>query len=115
MQKVLEEVFYTNEGGFAFSIKTGIDMSSLVDGEIKGVIKRPNGSVVDRTIPVSKVTDAVTGTVDFDILDSDFAEEGVHSIQVFTKDADAALARPSHIFSFEVQNNLVKDAAALFS
>lgn len=114
MANVLEELFYVGEGGFAFSIKTGIDMSNLVDTEVVGVIKRPNGSIVKRVIPIAKVTDAVTGTVDFEIIDTDFAKPGSHSIQIFAKDADAVLARPSHVFSFEVGENLVKDVAKLF-
>ena len=114
MQKVLEEVFYVGEGGFAFSIKTGIDMTNLADGEIKGVIKRPNSSVVSRTILIAKVTDLVNGVVDFDIEEADFVEPGIHSVQIFTKDSDATLARPSHIFSFEVIGNLVKDVPNLF-
>lgn len=114
MQTVLEEKFYVGEGGFAFSIRTGIDMTNLADGEIKGVIQRPNGSLVDRVIPIAKVTDVTTGTVDFDVLDTDFSMPGYYKVQVYTKDADAALARPSHIFSFEVVDNLVKDVENLF-
>lgn len=114
MHKVLEEVFYVGEGGFAFSIKTGIDMTNLSDGEIKGVIKRPNGSTVYRSILTAKITDVATGTLDFDIVETDFVEPGTHSVQIFTKDADAVLARPSHIFSFEVIENLVKDVDKLF-
>lgn len=111
---LLEETFYPGEAGFSFSIKTGIDMSNLLDGEIKGVIGRPNGSVVYRTIPVAKVADAVTGTVYFDIEATDFTEPGYYTVQIYTKDADADLARPSHLVRFEVQKGIVVDADKMF-
>ena len=110
---LLEEVFYPGEAGFSFSIKTGIDMSNLLDGEIKGVIGRPNGSVVYRTIPIAKVSDAPTGTVYFDIETTDFTEPGEYTLQIYTKDADGTLARPSHLVRFEVEKGIV-DAAKIF-
>ncbi|MCK5643219.1 MAG: hypothetical protein KAJ19_20590 [Gammaproteobacteria bacterium] len=110
---LLEEVFYPGEAGFSFSIKTGIDMSNLLDGEIKGVVGRPNGSVVARTIPLAKVFDAATGSVYFDIEVTDFTEPGEYTMQIFTKDADGTLVRPSHLIRFEVQKSIV-DAATIF-
>lgn len=110
---LLEETFYPGEAGFSFAIKTGIDMSNLIDGEVKGVIGRPNGSVVHRTIPMAKVTDLVTGTVFFDIETTDFTEPGIYSMQIFTKDADGGLTRPSHLVRFEVQSSII-DAAKIF-
>jgi len=104
---ILEEEFYPGEGGFAFSIKTGIDLTGLLEGEIKGVIKRPNSSVVYRTIPLAKIADVATGTVYFDILSSDFTVPGEYKMQIFAKDADGTLTRPSHVVSFTVASNLV--------
>ena len=114
MIRELEEEYYVDESGFSFIIKTGLDLSSLADGEIKGVIRRPNGSIVSRTIPIASITDQNTGSVAFDIIPGDFSEAGTYFIQVFAKDADADLARPSHAFSFSVVSALVKDADALF-
>ena len=114
MLRELEEEYYVDESGFAFIIKTGLDLSSLTDGEIKGVIRRPNGSIVSRTIPIVNITDQATGSVSFDIEPGDFSEVGTYYIQVFAKDADAELARPSHAFSFSVIAALVKDADSLF-
>ncbi len=110
---LLEEIFYPGEAGFSFAIKTGIDMSNLLDGEIKGVIGRPNGSVVPRTIPLAKVSDLVTGTVYFDIETTDFTEPGEYTVQIFTKDADGTLIRPSHLIRFAVEKSIV-DAASIF-
>lgn len=110
---LLEEVFYPGEAGFSFAIKTGIDMSNLLDGEIKGVIGRPNGSVVSRVIPIAKISDAPTGTLYFDIETTDFTEPGEYSMQIFTKDADGSLIRPSHLIKFEVEKSVV-DAATIF-
>ncbi len=110
---LLEETFYPGEAGFSFTIKTGIDMSNLLDGEIKGVIGRPNGSTVNRSIPLAKVSDAATGTVYFDIESTDFTEPGYYTMQIYVKDADGGLARPSHLIRFEVQSGIV-DAAKIF-
>lgn len=110
---LLEEVFYPGEAGFSFAIKTGIDMSNLLADEIKGVIGRPNGSVVTRTIPIAKVADATTGTVYFDIEATDFTEPGEYTMQIFTKDADGTLIRPSHLIRFEVEKGIV-DASSIF-
>ena len=114
MIRELEEEYYVDESGFAFIVKTGLDLSNLVDGEIKGVIKRPNGSIVSRDIPVVKITDQTTGTLSFDIEAGDFTLPGTYYIQVFAKDADTTLARPSHAFSFTVKEPLVKDVDGLF-
>lgn len=114
MNRLLEEEYYIGESGFAFTIKTGINLAGLVDGEIKGVIKRPNGSIVARTIEISDISDVATGTVLFDVEPEDFTTAGTYKIQVFVKDADAALARPSHVFSFNVVPGLVSDADSLF-
>ncbi len=110
---VLEEVFYPGEAGFAFKIKTGLDMTNLLEGEIKGVVGRPNGSVVRRTIPLAKIDDLVTGTVFFDIIAEDFTEPGEYKMQIFTNDASGTLQRPSHLITFEVQET-VMDAAGVF-
>ena len=110
---VLEEVFYPGEAGFSFSIKTGIDMSNLLVDEIKGVIRRPNKSLVSRTIPLNKISDAATGTVFFDIEPTDFTVPGTYTMQIQTKDADTTLTRPSHPIQFEVQPNIA-DAADVF-
>ena len=109
----LEETFYPGEAGFSFAIKTGIDMTNLIDGEVKGVIGRPNGSVVHRTIPMAKVFDLVTGSVYFDIEDTDFTEVGQYIMQIATKDADGVLSRPSHPVCFEVEDNVL-DASKVF-
>ena len=114
MIRELEEEYYVGEGGFAFVVKTGIDMSSLQDGEIMGVIKRPNDSIVKRSIPTVKISDTATGTVSFDIVATDFTMPGTYSVQIFVKDADTSVARPSHPFTFTVNGALVKDADALF-
>lgn len=114
MIRQLEEEYYVDERGFSFIVKTGLDLSNLVDGEIIGVLKRPNASVVSRIIPVAKITDQATGSVSFEIEDGDFTMEGIYYIQVFAKDADTTLARPSHAFSFSVKRSLVKDADSLF-
>ncbi len=110
---LLEEIFYPGEAGFSFAINTGIDMSNLLDGEVKGVIGRPNGSVVYRTIPMAKVSDLITGTVFFDIEATDFTEPGEYTMQIFAKDADGPLIRPSHLIRFEVQANIA-DANDVF-
>jgi len=110
---LLEEVFYPGEAGFSFAIKTGIDMSNLLEDEIKGVIGRPNGSVVSRTIPLAKVSDAATGTVYFDIEPTDFTKPGEYTMQIFTKDADGDLIRPSHLIRFEVEKSII-DASSIF-
>jgi len=110
---LLEEVFYPGEAGFSFSIKTGIDMSNLEEGEVKGVIGRPNGSIVSRTIPLAKVLDAVTGHVYFDIESTDFTEPGEYMVQVFTNDANGTLIRPSHVVRFKVEKSIV-DAVKIF-
>jgi len=113
MSILLEETFYPGEAGFSFEIRTGVDMSNLIDGEIKGVIGRPNGSTVNRVIPMAKVNDLVTGTVYFDIESTDFTESGNYTMQIYVKDADGGLARPSHLIRFEVQDGIV-DAAKIF-
>lgn len=110
---LLEETFYPGEAGFSFQIKTGINMTGLLNGEIKGVIRRPNGSAVIRTIPTSKIADLITGTVFFDIEVTDFNEVGTYKMQIQTRDADAPLTRPSHPIQFEVEPNLA-DAADVF-
>jgi len=110
---VLEEIFYPGETGFSLSIKTGIDMTNLEEGEVKGIIKRPNGSIAHRTIGVSKISDLLTGTVLFDILSTDFTDPGIYSVQIFAKDLDGTLIRPSHIIKFMVESNLV-DASKVF-
>ncbi len=110
---LLEETFYLGESGFSFSIKTGIDMSNLIDGEIKGVIKRENGSIVSRTIPLNKISDALTGHVFFDIEESDFTEKGSYVIQIMTRDSDAGITRPSHLVKFEVESGIA-DADKIF-
>jgi hypothetical protein len=114
MIRQLEEEYYVDESGFAFIVKTGLDLSNLVDGEIMGVLKRPNDSVVSRSIPTARITDLNTGSVSFDIEANDFTMEGVYYIQVFVRDADTGLSRPSHAFSFNVRQSLVKDADSLF-
>ncbi len=110
---VLEEAFYPGEAGFSFSIKTGIDMSNLLDGEVKGVIRRPNKSLVSRTIPIAQISDKPTGTVFFEIVATDFTMPGTYTMQIQVKDADTSLTRPSHPISFEVEANLA-DAADVF-
>ena len=110
---LLEEQFYPGESGFSFDIKTGIDMTNLLDGEIKGVVGRPNGSTVPRTIPLAKISDLVTGQVYFDIESTDFTETGIYSVQIFTKDADGSLFRPSHLIRFEVVRAVI-DASTIF-
>lgn len=115
MNRILEEDYYVGEYGFFFTIKTGIDMTNLLDGEVKGVIKRPNGSIVRRNILSANLTDRPTGTVQFEIVDGDFNQEGVFTIQIFAKDADTTLARPSHSFSFNVVESVAKDVNAVFN
>lgn len=111
----LEESFYVDEKGFSFKVKTDLDMSSIIEGEIKGVIVRPNGSQVAKNISIGNIADAATGTVYFPVVDGDLNSEGQYRAQVYVKDTDLDLARPSHIFTFWVFEGLETDIDSLFA
>lgn len=110
----LEERFYLDERGFKFVVRTGLDMSVLLDGEIKSILKRPNGTIVKRTIPLTDIQSATTGTVLMSILEGDLNQKGEYQAQIFIKDASLNRARPSHIFTFVVGDPVVPDFETIF-
>lgn len=112
----LEEQFYTNEQGFDFQVKTGLDLTDLQDGEIVGVVLRPNGSTVTRTINIARIVGAATdGVILFPIQSGDLTQPGNYRAQIFIRDADLGRARPSHPWEFKVVNGLVANPSSLFA
>jgi hypothetical protein len=111
----LEESFYVGEHGFSFRVKTDIDLTGVVEGEIKGVIVRPNRSQISKNISIGNITDAATGTLMFPVVDNDLNAEGQYTAQIYVKDSDLNISRPSHIFTFSVFEGLELDPDSLFT
>jgi hypothetical protein len=101
--EVLEEKFYVAEYGFSFVVKTGIDLTNMVEGDLKGVLQRADGSVALKNIPLANISEVATGTVLFPVSDTDFTVPGRYVAQVFVKDTSLGVARPSHPFGFDVE------------
>lgn len=99
---LLEETFYITEYGFNFTVKTGLDLTNFVTGDIKAVIRRPDKSVSVKSISISNILDLTTGTVLFPVGDKDLTIEGRYQAQVFARHAALAVGRPSHVFEFDV-------------
>lgn len=100
---ILEERFYVSEYGFNFTVKTGLNLTNFVEGDFKAVLKRPDGSVSVKNIPLSNVTEVATGTVLFPITSKDLTQEGRYKAQVFVRDVNLNFGRPSHAFEFDVE------------
>lgn len=109
----LEETFYVNEQGFDFLVETGLVMTGFNLGDVRSVLKRPGGSVVNRVIPVVDVLDPAKGIVLMSVDQGDLSLPGMYEAQIFFK--NGSLIRPSHVFKFEVGLGLVQDPANLFS
>lgn len=111
----LEERFYVGEHGFKFVVRTGLDMSALAEGEIMSVLKRPKGSVVKRVIPLLDIQSATLGTVLMSVGEGDFSEVGQYQAQIFIRDVTMNSARPSHVFTFIVQEPVVSEFESIFA
>lgn len=112
---MLEDQYYVGEYGFFFTIKTGIDLTAVVEGEIRGVLRRPNGSTIHRNIPRVNVTDQAVGKLLFQVESGDFTSVGDYHCQVFVRDVDVGIVRPSHVFGFQVVEGLTISPGNLFA
>jgi len=110
----LDEKFYVGEEGLTLLVRTGMDMTGVREGDVRSALRRPNGSVVSRVIPVSAIQDAEAGLVAMSIEAGDFSMPGVYQAQIYFRDREGRL-RPSHLFAFEVENSIVVDSESLFS
>jgi hypothetical protein len=108
----LEETFYVGEHGFYFTVQTGLDMTGVTAGDIRSVLRRPNGSSVRRSVLVADVIDVATGTVLIPIGAGDLVAPGKYQMQVWVRDQALNLGRPSHPFSFEVETGLATPTGA---
>ena len=68
-----------------------------------------------RTIPLADIQTVSNGTVLMAVEDGDLALKGEYQAQVFIKDTSMNKARPSHVFSFLVQDPVVPDFETIFS
>ncbi len=110
---ILEEQFYVGEKGFDFIVTTGLNMSGLINGQIRQVILRPNGSITNRQIPVTDILDTATGQVLVGVEEGDLVTPGRYVGQIYIQD-NTGRARPSHPFAFNVVLGTAADPAALF-
>jgi hypothetical protein len=100
---VLEEKFYVSEFGFNFEVQTGLNLVNFIEGDFRAVLRRPDGSVSAKNIPLANVLDTAKGTVLFPISGSDLKIPGRYAAQVFVRDQNLGVARPSHVFQFDVE------------
>lgn len=111
----IEERFYVGERGFKFVVRTGLDMTVLAEGEIVSVLKRPNGNTIKRVIPLADIQDVQLGQVLMSVDTNDFNVAGEYQAQIFIKDASLGHARPSHVFTFVVQEPVISPFEPIFA
>lgn len=106
MMVTLEEKFYVGESGFYFTVQTGLSMAGANAGDIRSVLKRPNGSIVRRTIPLTDILNGDTGETIMLVGSGDLNAPGIYRAQIWVRDTSLNRMRPSHEFRFEVLDTI---------
>lgn len=111
----IENVFYVGEYGFYFNMVTGIDMTGLLDSDVRAAWLRPDGTSLtpQPTVPNGDRVDAATGSVNIVVPQGLFNQEGIYILQVVVKLVGGIVA--SRHIEFLVTSAAVSDLGSVFA
>ena len=98
----ISEKFYQDEYGFYVVATTNLNLENLSDGDVRLLMKKPDGTVVKRSVPIADWLDLVTGELRLLFQSGDLDQLGSYEFQIVVRDTLASALRPSHLAKLSV-------------
>lgn len=109
----VDNIFYLGEHGFYFNLKTGIDMTGVVDGDVRAVWLRPDGTHVSPSVPTGDRIDPATGDVNVTVPQGLLSAAGTYILQIVVRVGGGVVA--SRPIQFAAQQGAAPDLSGVFA
>lgn len=98
----ISEKFYQDEYGFYVVATTNLNLTNLAAGDVRMLLRKPDGTVVKRDIPQVDWLDDATGELRLLFQNGDLNQLGSYEFQIVVRDTVASALRPSHLAKLSV-------------